>query len=171
MEEWVRKAQQGDTQAFYQLISSYREKLYKTAWYYLRDESAALEAVQEVTCRAFMKIRKLKEPRYFSTWLVRIMINYCMDELKRTHRLVPFEEWTAAEPVHSEDTETAMELDRSVEALEPNYREAIILKYFEDLSVQDIAAVMNRPEGTVKTWISRGLGQLRKMMKGRENYV
>jgi RNA polymerase sigma-70 factor, ECF subfamily len=171
MEEWVREAQKGNDQAFYELISQYRDKLYKTAWYYLRDEQAALEAIQEVTCRAYLKIGKLREPKYFSTWLVRIVVNYCMDELKRSRRNVPLEEWDAVEPAGGEDIDTKIELASCVEKLRPHYRDVIVLKYFEDMTVEDIASAMNKPEGTVKTWIARALGQLRKSMKGSDYYV
>lgn len=171
MEEWVKEARKGNEQAFYELISHYRDRLYKTAWYYLRDETAALEAVQEVTCRVCLKLGKLREPKYFATWVTRILINYCMDELKRSRRSVPLEEWEAAEPSGCEAADTRIELAHCVRKLRPHYRDVIILKYFEDMTVEDIALAMNKPEGTVKTWISRALGQLRKSMKGSEYYV
>ena len=83
MEDLVFKAQRGDDKAFYELISECRSQLYGTALQYLRNESLALEVVQEVTCRAYLRINKLKDPKYFSTWLIRVMINYCLDEIRK----------------------------------------------------------------------------------------
>lgn len=93
MEDLVNKAQHGDDQAFYALISQNRNKLYGTAMQYLRNESQALEAVQEVTCRVYLKLNTLKNSEYFSTWLIRVMINYCLDELRRQKRYSPMEDW------------------------------------------------------------------------------
>lgn len=170
MDDNVSKARNGDESAFYALIHQYREKLYKTAFYYLQDETLALEAIQEVTCRAYLKIRTLKEPSYFSTWLVRITINYCLDELKRSKRIVPLEVWQEPE-AEAQDTETKIELALCIKRLKPKYRDVIVLKYYEDMSVEEIARALNKPLGTVKTWIKRGLEQLRGMMKGSELYV
>src|SRR5690242_13434391 len=128
MVEWVTAARKGSEKAFYELMACNRDKLYKTAWFYLRDETAALEAIQEVTCRAFLKIGKLREPRYFSTWLTRILINYCMDELKRCKRSVSLEEWEAKEPAESADVDMKIELSRCMEQLRPHYRDVIVLR-------------------------------------------
>lgn len=171
MEQEVKEARKGSGQAFYCLISRHREQLYKTAWHYLHNEQDALEAVQEVTCRAFMKIGQLKEPAYFSTWLVRIMIHYCLDELKRTKRVIPAEACGTETADAGIEPDIRLDLADCIQTLKPRYRDVIVLRYYEDMSVEAIAAALNRPEGTVKTWISRGLGQLRKTMKGREEYA
>lgn len=171
IEQYVTEARKGNGQSFYRLVSLYRDQLYKTAWHYLRNEPDALEAVQEVTCRAFMKIGKLKEPAYFSTWLIRIMIHYCLDELKRSKRVMPVDSCMTAEMQDEAELDTRLDLNGCIQALKPRYRDVIVLKYYEDMSVEAIAAALNRPEGTIKTWISRGLGQLRKSVKGREEYA
>jgi RNA polymerase sigma-70 factor (ECF subfamily) len=67
--------------------------------------------------------------------------------------------------------ETRMDLQVCVKKLKPKYRDVLVLRYYEDMSIEDISAVMKKPAGTIKTWISRGLGQMRSMLKGREEYV
>jgi RNA polymerase sigma-70 factor (ECF subfamily) len=171
MEDLVNKARHGDDQAFYELICQNRGRLYGTALQYLRDEAQALEAVQEVTCRAYLKLHKLKNPEYFSTWLVRIMINYCLDELKRHKQTVPLENWDVPDENGLDSHEICMDLQDCVRKLKPKYRDVLVLRYYEDMSIEDISAVMKKPAGTIKTWISRGLGQMRSMLKGREEYV
>lgn len=174
MEELVKMAQLGDKDAFYKIISESKERLYKTAYSYLKDEHAALEAVAETTCRAYLSIRKLRDSRYFQTWLTRILINYCMDELKYISKHTNLENYLI-EPVYviEEDTgiESRLDLISSLRLIKPKYRDVIIMKFFEDVSVDEIARSMDKPVGTIKTWINRGLRQLRQNMKGRENYV
>ena len=84
----LKAAKKGNSEAFIQLLETQKGQIYRIAFAYLKNEQDALEAIQEVTFRAFKNIRKLKEPKYFSTWLTRIMINYCIDELKRKKRFL-----------------------------------------------------------------------------------
>lgn len=64
----IKKAVKGNKEAFYELISLYKEQLYKTAYAYLKNETDALEAIQEVTYRAYKNIKKLKQAHFFLTW-------------------------------------------------------------------------------------------------------
>ncbi|MEX2104755.1 MAG: sigma-70 family RNA polymerase sigma factor, partial [Bacilli bacterium] len=84
----VHAAKNGDDDAFYRLILDNKEKMYRIAYSYFKNETDALEAIQEVTYRAYVRIKKLREPQYFNTWLIRIMINYCLDEMKKGNRFV-----------------------------------------------------------------------------------
>lgn len=165
IENLVIKAQRGDKQAFYDVISNHRGLLFGTAMQYLKNESMALEAIQEVTYRAYLKIGKLRRPQYISTWLTRIMINYCCDELKKHKRLLNLEDWGCVTQ-SSKDLYEAIDLKCCVEKLSPKYRDVILMRYYEDLSIKDIACALNKPVGTVKTWISRGLAQMRVILKG-----
>ncbi|MDF2987954.1 MAG: sigma-70 family polymerase sigma factor [Eubacterium sp.] len=174
MEELVRKAQKGDKEAFYKIISEAKVKLYKTAFAYLKDEHAALEAVAETTCRAYLSIGKLRDCRYFSTWVTKILINYCLDELKYISKHAVLDDY-CFEPVHilNEDTgaDDRLDLNFALNLIKPKYRDVIIMKFFEDISVEDIAQSLNKPAGTIKTWINRGLKQLRQKLKESENHV
>src|SRR5690554_1446413 len=84
--ELVERSIRGDAEAFVSLMELHKTSLYRTAFAFLKSEHASVEAVQEVTARAFRNIRRLKEPAYAKTWLTRIMINYCQDELKKRRR-------------------------------------------------------------------------------------
>src|SRR5699024_3006731 len=84
----LKAAKKGDSEAFIQLLETQKEQIYRIAFAYLKNEQDALEAIQKVTFRAYKNIKKLKEAKYFSTWLTRIMINYCIDELKRKKRFL-----------------------------------------------------------------------------------
>ena len=162
-EELVIAAQSGDKEAFYKLISLYSKNLYKIAYSYLESEQEALEAVQETTCRAYVKLKKVKQPQYFKTWVTKILINYCIDELKRGKKLT---ELNTEEQV--EDTTSTVEnldLDIAINKLDSKYKQVIVLKYFQDMTTQDIASVLGCPEGTIKTWLHRGLGSLRNYFK------
>lgn len=162
-EELVIAAQSGDNEAFYKLMSLYSNSLYKIAYSYLESEQEALEAVQETTCRAYVKLKKVKQPQYFKTWATKILINYCIDELKRGKKLV---ELNTEEQI--EDTTSRvdnLDLEVAINKLDSRYKQVIVLKYFQDMTTEDIANVLERPEGTIKTWLHRGLSSLRGYFK------
>ena len=166
-EDLVKAAQKGDVEAFYKLIVAYKDKLYNTSYCYLKSEQDTLEAIQEVTCRAYLKINKLKDSKYFNTWLTRIMINYCIDEQKRKKKVIYIQQQQAENNNNDMDNFC---IDDALEKLQPKYKEVIILKYIKDMTIIDISKVMECPEGTVKTWISRGLKQLKDLLNVGGNF-
>ncbi len=158
----IKKAIDGDDEAFYILVSDHKEQLYRIAYSYLNSQEDALEAIQETTYRAYKNRYKLKNPQYFKTWLIRILINYCVDELKRRKKVL-----SITRPIsHStEDDKTdRLTVQAAVQKLKNKHREVILLKYFEDLTISEIANVMDHPEGTIKTWLNRGLASLRLLL-------
>ncbi|TYS70873.1 sigma-70 family RNA polymerase sigma factor [Sutcliffiella horikoshii] len=167
----VEKAKKGDEEAFFTLISTHKEQLYRIAYSYLKNEADSLEAIQEVTYRAFKGIRKLKEADYFSTWLVRIMINYCRDEWKKKKR-EPNMQMKKEEP-YTEDNDLQLEVQEAISLLGDPYQTVIQLRYMEDFMIKDIAKVMDSPENTVKTWLRKGLEKLRQYWdeKGGSKHV
>jgi len=177
--ELVRAAKRGDDHAFFELFSMHKSQLYRMAWTYLHQEQDALEAVQETVCRAFVNLKKLRDDRYFTTWLVRILLNVCMDELKRRGRLSPSSEerlrglpedmgmYKTDQPGIS--LEDRLELEQAVQRLNEPEKQVILLKYFEDMTITDISNVLECPPGTIKTRLHRALAQLRdRLGKGSE---
>lgn len=157
----VKRAIKGDDQAFVEILQLYKVDLYKTALAYLKSRDEAIEAMQEVTYRAYKNIHQLRDSSYVKTWLIRIMINYCNDQLKKKKREVLGEEFLQVQGI-SED-HSGLEIKDAMEDLDDRSREILTLKYFHDLKIKEIAASMQCPEGTVKTWLNKAL----KALKGR----
>ncbi|THF76916.1 sigma-70 family RNA polymerase sigma factor [Cohnella fermenti] len=165
IEEQVRAAQRGDDQAFYGLIHAERQRLFRIACTYLKNEEDAVEAIQETTYRAYLKLGKLREPRFFHTWLIRILIHYCLDERKRRRRMLPVDE--VPERLSREvDLAGRIGLGMEIDNLKPKLRHVILLKYYEDMTLSEISRLLEKPEGTVKTWLHQALKQLRAACGG-----
>ncbi|AQU78484.1 MULTISPECIES: sigma-70 family RNA polymerase sigma factor [Planococcus] len=166
----ARKAIQGEEEAFIDLMHMHKEALLRTALAFLKNEHAALEALQETTYRAFKKIHTLKEPAYAKTWLIRIMINYCQDQLKRGKRFV-LSEKNLDLPVL--DNLAQIELQEALSTLSPTEQQLIYMKYFQDVKIKDIAAIEKIPEGTVKSRLHKTLRTLRRYLedKGEIDHV
>lgn len=148
---------------FFKVLSGEQRKLYSIAYSYLRNEADALEIVQEASCKAWMKRKKLKDEQSFAPWLIRITINCCMDELRRKKRVFPVDSMQdeAAQEMKSNDR---IDLERAMDRMKKKYRHVVMLKYYQDMTAAEIAKVLKRPEGTIKTWLREGLKQLRDYM-------
>ncbi|MEI0736191.1 sigma-70 family RNA polymerase sigma factor [Paenibacillus sp. JTLBN-2024] len=168
--ELTAAACHGDEEAFYALVSGLKRKLYGIAYSYLGNEADALEAMQEAVCKAWANCAKLKEPSAFEAWLVRILIRCCIDEQKRRKRTLPLT-FDKGERMAEMVSDSRLDLHQAMGRLRPKYRHVLVLKYYQDMTLAEIANVLDKPEGTVKTWLHQGLKQLRgKLNAGGEVY-
>lgn len=152
-----------DEEHFSNYLSGQQQKLYSVAYSYMRNEADAIEIVQEATCKAWMKRKKLNREESFTPWLIRITINCCMDELRRKKRVFPVDRWMK-EPSDEMKRNDRVDLERAMNRLKKKYRHVVMLKYYQDMTVPEIAEILQKPEGTIKTWLREGLIQLRKFL-------
>lgn len=132
-------------------------KLFKTALLYLGDESAAAEALDEAVYKALRGCKRLRQPEYFDTWMTRILINACCDELKRRKRQLNYDEL----PETAEEDFDALPLREAVRRLPKELKELVILRYFSGYTLRETAEIMNIPQGTAATRQRRAMELLR----------
>lgn len=161
-----KKAQQGDQKAFLQLIEGDKEKLYKMAYLYVKNENDALDVVQETITKAYVNMRTVKEERYFSTWLTKILINTALDVLRRNSKIILLKDELVVRQSPDMQIEEKLDLLEAIEQLEEKYKTVIILRYYRDLPVQEIADYLNCPEGTVKSNLHRAIQKLKQFYQG-----
>jgi len=138
------------------------------AYVYVQNENDAVEVFQQTFIRAYEGLPQLKDPQYFSTWLTRIIINCCKTYLvkKNSVQLVEphaLEDLNSTSPTYIEEE---LDLWHALCKLEEKYKTVLLLRFYQDYSVKDIAVILQCPEGTVKTHIRRGLQALRQQLKG-----
>ncbi|GKV65380.1 MULTISPECIES: sigma-70 family RNA polymerase sigma factor [Sporosarcina] len=163
----LKKAQKGNDQAFLELINPEKDKLYRIAFTYVKNESDALDVVQESIYKAYTSIKNVKETAYFSTWLTRILINTALDFIKKKSKVVPIEQ-DSLERVESPQkpfSEDKLDLLEAIEELEEKYKTVIVLRFYKDLTVKQIAELLECPEGTVKTNLHRAINRLKIRFK------
>ena len=134
-----------------------RGRLYRTALLTLGSESAAVDAVDEAVYKGYRGFHKLRQPDYFDTWLTRILINVCRDELRRRKREVAVDEL----PETAREEFDALPLKEAIRRLPGQLREVIILRYFTGLTLEETASALDIPRGTVSTRQRRALELLR----------
>lgn len=162
----VKKAQKGDDKAFLKLFQKYEEDIFRMAYVYVKNESDALDVVQEVAYHSFKKINTLKNPAYFKTWLIKITINCSLDLVKKNKKVVQlnseYEEFIGSE---DEDVPLSITLQELLDQLNEDEKSVVILKFYEGYSFKEIADLLNIPLGTAKSVLYRALGKLRKQFK------
>jgi RNA polymerase sigma-70 factor (ECF subfamily) len=174
----------GDDQAYEILIQRYQQPVYNLVCRLLNDPCDASDIVQEVFLKIFRNIRSFRHGSSLKTWIYRIAVNEAYNHRRwfsrHQRQEVAFGPDEAA-PAHADsfadpgrspfdeaaDHETHALVEAALEKLKPNFRAAVILRDIEDLSYEEIAAVLEISLGTVKSRILRGREALRKVLEGR----
>ncbi len=157
-------------QQFSERMELCKEKLYRFAYCYVKNEQEALEIVSEATYKAYLSLKKMKNPEYFETWISRIVINCALDHMRKKKRYTYMEDGGGELPAKEApiSLEEKWDLYEALDQLPPEERAFIILKYFEDRRFKDMAEVLSLPENTVKTKLYRILDKLKKHLKKEE---
>ena len=159
----VKKAIKGSKAAYGELIAQYQVYLYKTAFLYVKNEADSLDAVQECVTRGLLGIEKLKEPKYFKTWITRILLNCIWQDQKRT-QTVSLDEYRE-KGVENYLIEEKVDLYDAIDSLKEQYKTVVILFYFQELKIKEIAQIMDIPEGSVKVYLYRAKKQMRRWLE------
>lgn len=169
MEEIVRRAKEGDNQAFEELVISLEQDLYKIARTRLSNSDDVNEAVQETIIKAYSSLKKLREEKYFKTWIIKILINQCnyIHKKGRQNESLEYEEIRIEENNNDSLKEKINDLDFFILIKDLNYDEriAITLFYLEGFSTKEISKILKKPEGTIKTRISRARKKLKDLLE------
>jgi len=153
MDALITEAKNGDKEAFVRLIRMNKQSLYKTAWIYLRDEQDIADALQNTILSCYENIQRLREPKYFKTWLMRILINECKDILRQKNHAAELDDF--AEGVHCEELNLC-EWKQLLLCLDKESRK---------ISVKEISALLEMNSNTVSTKLSRARAKLKKVIR------
>jgi RNA polymerase sigma-70 factor, ECF subfamily len=170
--ELVRKAQQGDTEAYAALVSLHERFVYNLALRSLGNPDDAADAAQDAFVRAWTGLPEFRAESQFRTWLYRIVINLCINRSPRLRRDLDalthdeFPELPAPETVSAkvEQRELHELVHQEVERLPEQYRLLISLRYQHDLAYDEIASLLDLSLGTVKTGLYRAKERLRESL-------
>lgn len=184
----IEACRQGDREAFRQLFDAHKDRVWTLALHFTGDDATARDITQQVFLKLFTAVSQFRGEAGFSTWLYRLVANACLDEQRKRRRFLSFEFLSAggererdgmerlqtdafergAEHFPQEDQFARRELSASVKAavkeLSPKLRLAILLKYFEGLSYDEMARALNCSPGTVASRLNRGHKELARKL-------
>lgn len=168
---WIQQTRQGDAEAFARLVEAYQTPVYNLAYRMLGNAAEAEDAAQETFIRAYTRLDTYDPARKFSSWLLAIASHYCVDVLRRRRinylsldDLPPMIELAMPPTTQPEQVvvrrQDASAVQELLNALSPDYRTPVILRYWYDMSYREIAETVGVSEGTIKTRLHRARARL-----------
>jgi RNA polymerase sigma-70 factor, ECF subfamily len=177
----IKQVLKGDQNAFGEIVEIYKDKVFQISYRMLGNRHEAEDIAQEAFIRAYVNINSYNSKFKFSTWLYRITTNLCIDRIRKkkpdyyldaevagTEGLTLYSQIPSKTRLPEDDVETLEIQDaiqREITRLPEKYRSVIVLKYIEELSLNEISEILDLPLGTVKTRIHRGREALRKQLR------
>jgi RNA polymerase sigma-70 factor (ECF subfamily) len=163
---WAQRTLAGDPQAFGELVLRYERDVFNLTYRMLNDRGEAEDAAQESFLRAYANLDRYDQSRPFKTWLLSIASNHCIDRLRRRRLIwLSLEETLPPHPALTSDTpgpeEEALTNERNLlvqgllDELSPEYRLAVVLRYWYDLSYAEIAEMLDTTESAIKSRLFR----------------
>ena len=177
--ELIRRVSSGEKEAFYQLVKPYERAVYMAAMSVLNNQADAEEVAQEAVLKAFSNLARFRGESKFSTWLVRITINEARLKLRKDRRHLyasldepqsdeegdyapkDYADWREVPSEALERKELRDALKRAVAALPEKYREVLVLRDIQHLSIEETAQALGISTGNVKTRLLRARLQMR----------
>jgi RNA polymerase sigma-70 factor, ECF subfamily len=169
----IQATMAGSVQAFQDLMVRYERLVYKVALSYSRDQEQALDVVQNVFLKAYENLSSLRAEGSFKPWLMRITCHESVNWIRKQRRHMGHEQVDEDTPIPSKDSsqedrllgrESADYLFRSLRCLNPRQRTVVTLRYYESLSIREIAVLLECSEAMVKNVLFRSLEKLRRSL-------
>jgi len=176
----TKLALNGDQRAFAELVELYKDKIYHLAYRMLSNRHEAEDIVQETFLRVYRNLDRYDDKQKFSTWIYRIATNLCIDRLRKRkptysldaemndqegidgYSIIPSDNVTPETELLLSETQSM--IYEAIDSLPVKYRSVMILRYLQDLSLQEISDVLDMPVTTIKTRVHRGREFLRKKL-------
>lgn len=152
-----------DNNSFEMLVTAQTDTMYRISMSMLKNEDDARDAVHEAILIAYQNRNKLKQERYFGTWLIRILINQNNKMLKARKRVEAIGD-RLPDITSRDNPYISVEIGEAIDSLPEKIRLTVILYYVEDYSVKEIKEVLQIPEGTVKSRLNKGRRLLKEFL-------
>jgi RNA polymerase sigma-70 factor (ECF subfamily) len=175
--ELIRRSQSGDTEAYDQLVSKYRAKIFTLVRGMVRNEHDASDLVQEGWLKAWQSIHQFKGRSSFYTWLYRITMNVTIESLRRKRQREEIElidaiaSFLPSPRANDRRTEIQEKVESALAKLSPEHRAVVVLKELEGLQYREIAEVLNIPVGTVMSRLFYAKKQLQSRLRSVYNQI
>ena len=151
-------------------IKENQNKLYKIAYTYTKNQDLALDIVQEAVTKALENIHKLRQEEFVKTWFYRILINEALQTVKKNKKIIEYElvENETSTQNNEDNIVENIDIYNRIEKLNDKLKTVIILRFFENLKIEEIAVITNTNTNTVKSRLYKGLNEIKKDYERRK---
>ncbi|MEF9991754.1 MAG: RNA polymerase sigma factor [Romboutsia sp.] len=147
--------------AFENYVIENKNSFYRIAYTYVKNEYDSLDIVQESICKGLTKIDKLDNIDSVKPWFYKILINTALDYIRKNKKYIQAEEELEVIAYKESDKESDIDLQRALDGLPSDYRTIVMLRYFEDMKISDIAILLDENVNTIKTRLYKALKLLK----------
>lgn len=157
-------------EAFENLVIPLKNKLYKTGMAILKNDDDTCDAVQETLISAYKSFQNLKNKEYFNTWITRILINKCYDIIRNNKKIsyINKEMEVDSNTSYYDIYKSESRVERVLNLIDSDLKLVSVLYYYDEYSVKEISELLNIPEGTVKSRLSRARDKMFEILKKEE---
>ena len=150
-------------------IKENQEKLYRIAYTYTKNQEKALDVVQEAITKSLENINKLRHEEYVKTWFYRILLNEAIKASKNDKTFVDYDSVEKELHINSHENELVEKIDvyETIQKLNEKLKTVIILRFFENLKIEEIAYITKTNSNTVKSRLYKGMEEIRKEIERR----
>lgn len=153
-----------------EVLNSY-EMMYRIAFSYVYNPDDAMDIVQESAYKAIYNAGQVKNEKYIKTWICKIVIHASVDFMKKNQKEIPVEQLYEKDEPSVQDTYQDFDTMQALDSLEEREKAVVILRYFEDRKLEDIAIILDENINTIKSILYRSLKKLKiEIQKGEPNY-
>lgn len=178
--ELIRQAKSGNLKAYEEIIGLYEKKVFSTIYYMIKNDNEVEDIAQEVFIKIYKNLGNFKEESSLYTWIYRITVNVCIDELKKRKKVVYLDEKIdtkdgevelqlpddSKSPTDiAEDNDLKDKLEKCIKKLPESQRMMIILRDIKGFTYMEIAEIMKMNLGTVKSKINRARASLKELLE------
>lgn len=172
MEELIKRAKNKDQEAFTELILGIEKELYVIAKIRIKQQDDMYDVIQETMLKAYSNLHKLRENKYFKTWMIRILINECNKKYKkRKYQEVTYESQIIEEELFYEDTHEKIHFEALITPLEEKEKIIITLYYYLKYTTKEISQILHIKESTIRSKIARAKTKMKKYYEGGMNHA
>ncbi len=165
-------AKRGDKEAYKRLIEKYKKYLFNIAISILKNEEDSGDAISETIIKGYENVSNLREPQFFKTWITRILINESNKILNARGKIISMEEWQYQVQDEKEyiSREEIVDLRKALNNLSKEQYSVVMLFYYNDLKIEEIAEILKVPSGTVKSRLNTARERLyEQLTQGKES--
>ncbi|MCC0784124.1 sigma-70 family RNA polymerase sigma factor [Clostridioides sp. ES-S-0108-01] len=138
-----------------------KDSFYRIAYSYTKNEEDALDVVQEAMYKALCSVENIKEVNYIKTWFYKILVRTSIDFIRKNRKYSNMTDIDLVDETGEYDKYTDLDLRRALEELPIEYKSIIILRFFEDLKIEEVAIILDENVNTVKTRLYTALKKLK----------
>ncbi len=159
---FIEKFKNGDNDSFVNLMNCVKDDLYRVIFAIIQNEQNSLEVFQEVTYKAFLNLKRLKQSQFFKTWITRIAINESRNFIKKNSKIVYLSEYDEQSKI--QDNETKLDFEKALNTFDINTKSVLIMKLYLDYTFQEISETLEKPESTIKSIYYTSLEKLKEFL-------